>query len=61
MKAKVAAVGCLGWLFLIPVFYVLSVLWWSFWLCLGAHFGGLDWSYIWTATHWGLLCPVVLG
>lgn len=41
--------------------YAVGVLFWSWLLMLGAGDGGLDWSYGWTATHWGLLVPFVMS
>lgn len=54
--------GIFGILMLIPVFYVLSVLWWSLWLMIGVHASGAEtWSYLYTCTHWGALVPFVVG
>lgn len=61
-NGKLASLGCVGLLSLIPLAYVLSVLWWSMWLYLAVHWAGAEtWSYLYTCTHWGALVPFVLG
>ena len=59
---SVAGLGCGALLLLLPIFYVLSVLWWSLWLTLSVHWAGAEtWSFWYTCTHWGALAPFVVG
>lgn len=62
LKISLGGVGCLGMLLIFLALYVVSVAWWSMWLMLAVHWANAaNWSFLWTATHWGLLCPLVLG
>ncbi len=62
LKLNLAGAGCFGLLAILAAIYVLSVLWWSFWLWEGVHWGGAEtWSYWYTCTHWGALTPFVVG
>ena len=46
----------------IVVIYALSVLFWGWLLMLGmGNWGPYHWSYLYTITHWALLCPFVLS
>ena len=59
---KVAEVGCAGLLAFFVVAYAIGWLFWSWLLtvAMGA-WGPYHWSYFYTLSHWGLLCPFVLG
>lgn len=58
----IGSLGCGMTLAWVALGYVLSVAWWSLWLMLGVHWSGAEtWSYLYTATHWGLLTPFVAG
>lgn len=60
--AGATGLGCLGILLLVVVGYILSVLWWSFWLMHATHWAGAEnWTYWYTCTHWGALTPFVAG
>ncbi len=61
--AQTAGIGCLAWIIILVFGYVLSVLWWSFWLWHGVHWSNAEpaWTYWYTCTHWGALAPFVAG
>ena len=65
LPVKIRTPPGLGWpshLLLLALLYVVSVLFWSFWLWEGVHWGGAEtWSYFYTCTHWGALAPFVVG
>ena len=44
------------------VVYALAVLFWGWLLMLAmGNWGPYHWSYLYTITHWGLLCPFALA
>lgn len=60
--SSIPGLGCLGYLLLLPIGYVISVLWWSLFLMIGVHAAHAEtWSYLYTCTHWGALTPFVAG
>ena len=53
---------CIGFILLTTIVYALSVLFWGWLLMLGmGNWGPYHWSYLYTITHWALLCPFVLS
>jgi hypothetical protein len=52
----------IGWLLVIAAAFIVSDLFWSFWLWHGVHWSGAEnWTYWYTVTHWGALTPFVVG
>jgi hypothetical protein len=62
VKVLSVVVLLLAWLCVAFAVYAVSDCFWSFWLMHATHWAGAEnWTFGYTITHWGALCPFVLG